>query len=277
MSEQDFSAWLGRQEQYAETITPQLVEKFHATLDPHLADAPKEHAPLLIHWCVALPIAPMDQLGPDGHPRKGGFFPPIPLPRRMWASGSLTFTDDLQVGDRVVRTSTIRSIQRKAGKTGELWFVDVAHELSTERGVAIEEVQTIVYREPDSGQPPRPNAPAPAADYDKTDVVQTSPTRLFRYSAITFNTHRIHYDESYAKQEENYPGIVVHGPLQATLLAHLAARLHGRRPANFSYRGTAALIAGSPMQIGARRTEAGVECSARDENGRVTMAATASW
>jgi 3-methylfumaryl-CoA hydratase len=239
-TEARFDAWLGRQETAEDILTPRLVSEFRATLGLHLADQGPAVAPLMIHWCLCPTLRPGAELGEDGHPAKGGFLPPVPLPRRMWAAGELTFHDDLLPGDEVQRTSTIISITPKTGRTGNLCFVDVGHNISTKRGLAIQENQTIVYREARNATPaaPKPNAMMTA---DGDVAVDFFAIDLFRYSAMTFNGHRIHYDAPYATAVEGYAGLVVHGPLQATLLAHVALARQ-KRIARFGFRGLSALI-----------------------------------
>lgn len=269
----DFGDWIGRQRTVEDVVSDRLVSEFRATLAPHLDDRDSLIAPLLIHWCLGPEAQPIEDLGDDGHPKKGDFLPPVPLPRRMWAAGELAFHDDLRVGDVVRRVSTIQSVTPKAGRTGSLWFVGVGHTIETRRGTAIEEKQTIVYREATAG------AVAPTAmerDILKGDApVDFSTVRLFRYSALTFNGHRIHYDAPYAREVEGYSGLVVHGPLQATLLAHLA---HSRRGhiKTFSFRGVAPLI--GPTQATMQITEEGprLVCRMRDPVGAVTMEAWAT-
>jgi 3-methylfumaryl-CoA hydratase len=228
----------------------------------------------MIHWCLCPTVRPSAELGEDGHPKKGGFLPPVPLPRRMWAAGELTFHDDLLPGDEVQRTSTIKSITPKAGRTGNLCFVDVGHNISTKRGLAIEETQTIVYREASTATVavPKPNT---MVRNDGDVAVDFSAVDLFRYSAMTFNGHRIHYDAPYATAVEGYAGLVVHGPLQATLLAH-EALARQKRLVSFGFRGLSALI--GPTSATMRMTEEAQRLLGRilDPSGTVTAEAWAS-
>jgi 3-methylfumaryl-CoA hydratase len=267
--------WIGRTSDAEDIVTRHLVDGFRATLEPHLAPIADDEAPHLIHWCLAPGAAPMDALGEDGHPAKGGFLPPVPLPRRMWAGGEVRGTAPLRIGDRVTRHTTITDVAVKDGRTGPLCFVTLEHEIATARGVAVRERQDLVYRGPAAGAPPQ------AGETEEPDLawtVEASPVLLFRYSALTFNGHRIHYDRPYAQAVEGYPGLVVHGPLQATLLFHLAAVRAGRPPARFGYRAVAPLIDGQAFRIGIRRrAEGDAEGWVRDAAGRVTMKATAAW
>ncbi|MBL0121722.1 MAG: MaoC family dehydratase N-terminal domain-containing protein [Betaproteobacteria bacterium] len=265
-----------------DVVSERLVNEYRATLAPHLADVPAGAAPLAIHWCLAPPAAPMAALGEDGHAAKGEFLPPVPLPRRMWAGGSVETLAPLRVGDRVLRTSTIDDVTLKEGRSGALCFVAVQHELSTELGPAIRERHDIVYRESSS----RTTAPAGRAVVgakvepsraDKVWTIETSPVLLFRYSALTFNGHRIHYDHPYVTGVEGYAGLVVHGPLQASLLFNLAASLGGSVPRLFDYRGVAPLIVGTPLRVCGKREATGeVKCWTETDEG-VKMDATATW
>ncbi|MEC5293461.1 MaoC family dehydratase N-terminal domain-containing protein [Aurantimonas sp. C2-6-R+9] len=278
-------SWIGRTETASDTITPRLAESFRATLDLEPgAAAPGGEAPLCIHWCLAPAIVPGAATGPDGHPARGGFLPPVPLPRRMWAGGELQFLTPLRVGDRVTRTSRIESVELKEGRTGALCFVAVRHEIRSERGPAIDERQDLVYRGADAGPAAKPAVPEGRKPAEASREVEATTLLLFRYSALTFNGHRIHYDNDYCRTEENYPGLVVHGPLQATLLAHLAAERLGRAPAVFRYRGVSPLFDGGRFSVnaGADKAGSGAEASTEldlwtaDAHGRTTMTAQAS-
>ena len=271
--------WIGRSTAASDIVTAQLVKGLRATLfqdvgEPKLGDA----APFTVHWCLAQPVFSMSMLGPDGHPTRGGFLPPVPLPRRMWAGGELEFLDPLRVGDRATRTSLISDVTVKTGSTGTLCFVSVAHEVTTSRGTAIRERQDIVYREM-GGAPSAPvkaPPPPPAAKHRETHV--SDPVLLFRYSALTFNGHRIHYDRDYVTKVEGYPGLIFHGPLQAALIVELAAKLHGSTPPKkFSYRGVQPLFEGSEFSINANDDDARMELWTANAEGQPTMKATATW
>lgn len=272
--------WLLREEVSCETLTVDLVRRFNATLDlPGEEPVVGQAAPPLIHFCLAQPCVPSSDLGEDGHPRKGGFLPPVPLPRRMWAGGSIRFRGDLAVGDTVRRTSRIADITVKEGRSGVLCFVAVDHLLEVEGRIVIEERQDIVYREAATGgvilKPPPPQEALPAEDHRR--VVAARPTLLFRYSALTFNSHRIHYDRPYARDVECYPGLVVQGPLQATLLLHFARDLQAATPTHFSFQGQSPLFDDDHIVICARRTEAGLSLWSKRENGPIAMRAEARW
>jgi 3-methylfumaryl-CoA hydratase len=195
-----------------------------ATLDHATTPLVGQSLPPLWHWLYFWPIVPQAMIGVDGHPKKGGFLPDLGLPRRMWAGGRLRFHAPIPIGQTVSRTSRILDIQEKDGRSGRLAFVTVLHEFHRDGVLLLEEEQDIVYREP-----ALPGAAPPAPTVAPTDEawrqrISPSETLLFRYSALTFNSHRIHYDKPYATLEEGYPGLVVHGPLLATLLLDLVGQ-----------------------------------------------------
>lgn len=223
----DLRAWIGRSETVHDTVSPTPVAALTATLDHPAADtAPGTLLPPLWHWLYFLPLHRQSDIGADGHARRGGFLPPVPLPRRMWAGSQFEFISPIRVGDQVARTSTIDGVSSKEGRTGKLVFVKVRHEVrcNGEAAPALVEFHDIVYR--DAQQPgdvaPPPQA-APAQATWRRQIVPDD-VLLFRYSALTFNGHRIHYDRRYVTQVEGYPGLIVHGPLIATLLLDLLRR-----------------------------------------------------
>jgi 3-methylfumaryl-CoA hydratase len=272
--------WIGRSTEASDIVTAQLVKGLRATLFqeigvPTMGDA----APFTTHWCLAQPVFPMSMLGPDGHPTRGGFLPPVPLPRRMWAGGELEFIDALRVGDDTTRTSRISDVTMKTGSTGVLCFVSVEHIVTTPRGIAVRERQDIVYRDVSAAPSPAPAKtppPAPVAKHRETHL--SDPVLLFRYSALTFNGHRIHYDRDYVTKVEGYPGLIFHGPLQAALIVELAAKLHhGQPPKKFSYRGVQPLFEGSEFSVNANEAASGMELWIANAEGRPTMKGTATW
>ena len=271
----ELAAWIGRESRRTDVIWPRLAQCFAATLAPHLAATPG--APLGVFWCLAPDVVGPGELGPDGHPRMGLFLPAMPYPRRMWAGGELEFHGAFAVGDEVTKVSAVTDIAFKTGGTGKLAFITVRHQYRVADRLVLAERQDIVYRDAEGtgSQPRRPLKAEPAADVLKSWTVTTDPTLLFRYSALTFNGHRIHYDQPYATGREGYAGLVVHGPLQATLLLNLAAVTLGTTPARLSYRGQAPLICGEPARLDALRGEAGLALRVLDPNGTITMAATA--
>ena len=218
--------WVGRQERRSDWINPNHLAAWNATLDRDDAfPCDGDAVPPGFHWTLFPPLVRQSELGPDGHPKKGGFLPPVPLPRRMWAGGQLRFRQPLQVGEKVERVSTIESVEEKHGKSGTLVFVTVRHVLSGARGPAIEELHDIVYRDaPATGAAPGAKAIEPAAAGAWQRELAADDVLLFRYSALTFNGHRIHYDRRYVTEVEGYPGLIVHGPLIATLLLDLLRR-----------------------------------------------------
>ncbi|HET8744520.1 MAG TPA: MaoC family dehydratase N-terminal domain-containing protein, partial [Ramlibacter sp.] len=221
----ELRAWEGRSETLRDEVTAAPVRNLSATLD---RDDPLPQAgtelPPLWHWLYFLPCYRQSEVGPDGHARRGGFLPPVPLPRRMWAGGRHTWHAPLRVGDNIERTSRIGSVTHKSGRSGDLVFVLVQHEVRNAQGLALTEEHDIVYRP--LARPGDPVAAPQAAPADAPwwREIVPDPVLLFRYSALTFNGHRIHYDRSYVTEVEGYPGLVVHGPLIATLLADLARR-----------------------------------------------------
>lgn len=273
----ELQRWIGAEETAEDALTAALAERFHATLSLD-GRAPKqgEAAPRLIHFCLCQPAAPMNALGEDGHPARGGFLPPVPLPRRMWAASNIAFHGDLLVGDTVRRISRIADVVVKEGKTGTLCFVTVDHSVSVGGQLRIEDKQTIVYRALQGA--PSSASPAAAPVGETVAAVDPTPTLLFRYSALTFNGHRIHYDTPYATGEEDYPGLVVHGPLQATLLLHLAARIGRRAPDKFQFRSLSTLYDQDEMFLNAGTLRNGsLPLWTARANGPVAMQAEARW
>lgn len=268
--------WIGRGERKSERVTEALVERFNGTFDLEQGGQDGEIAPLLIHLCLAPPAAPTAALGPDGHPARGGFLPPVPLPRRMWAGGSFAFRDAIRVGENVTRLSTIRDVTLKEGRTGPLCFVTVDHRIESDGRLVIEERQDIVYRDVDA---PGGTKKAPEAAPHGAHRVQIAPTAplLFRYSALTFNGHRIHYDTPYVTGEEGYPGLIVHGPLQATQLAQFAARLKGSPPARFDFRSLSPLFDTADYTLNAEQDGDGLRLWTARLDGPVAMEARATW
>jgi 3-methylfumaryl-CoA hydratase len=270
---QSFADWIGRSRQRTDVLTARIADEYRATLAPHLAELPG--APLGSHWALAPEIEAAAELGPDGHPRLGLHLPPLPFARRMWAGGELRLEAPLQVGDEVVKTSVIEDIAFKSGATGPLAFVTMRHAYEVKGKRVISERQDIVYRTP-SGEAGKPTL-APSAEPLASFTVEATPTLLFRYSAFTFNGHRIHYDLPYATGVEGYAGLVVHGPMQAALMLNAAAMALGHAPASFRYRGLSPLIAGAPFRIEAMRAEGGgMTTRVVSSAGAVTMSGAAS-
>lgn len=271
--------WIGRQDVSEEGASEGLVSRFNAMLNLGQVAQHGAIAPQLIHFCLAPVAASTSDLGEDGHPEKGSFLPPVPLPRRMWAGGSLDFGAPIRVGAMVSRRSMIRDVAVKEGRSGVLCFVTVDHEITSDGELLVSERQNIVYRAADSGSSGQPVknavAAAPAGTWRET-VEPTSPL-LFRYSALTYNGHRIHYDLPYARDVEGYPGLVVHGPLQATLLIHLAARVKGTQPASFKFRSVSPLYSNASLTLNASEEGDCLKLWTARPDGPVAMEATATW
>lgn len=262
--------WIGRERSVTDVITPRLAASLDATLDREASIEHGAPAPVGIHWCLAPDIVPMSGIGADGHPARGGFLPPVPFPRRMWAGGTLSFTGDFRIGDEVTRRSVIEDVEMKSGRTGDLIFVTLRHSYATPRGIALNERQDIVYRELSAGTARAVAGEAIVAAHSRS--VEATPVLLFRYSAITFNGHRIHYDQPYVTGEENYPGLVFHGPLQATLLLNLATELRGGElPPSFTFRSGRPLFAGGTVTVNANVEADGLSLWVADQAGAATM------
>ena len=280
----DLREWIGRSERRTDTITAAPLAGLAATLDRGTDAEPLPGSPVppLAHWLYFLPQTPQREIGADGHPKRGGFLPPVPLPRRMWAGGRLQFVRALSVGDDVERRSTITQVEAKHGRSGPLVFVTVRHEISDARGVALTEEHDIVYRDnPDRSGAigAAPPAPAMAAtDEQFSRVIVPDPVLLFRYSALTFNGHRIHYDRAYVTEVEGYPGLVVHGPLVATLLVDLLRReWPGAGLRAFAFKAANPLFDIHPFTVCGKRggADGHVELWARDHEGLLAMQACA--
>jgi 3-methylfumaryl-CoA hydratase len=271
--------WIGRTESITDVVTTTPLRALAATLDrDDPAPRPGDPVPPCWHWLYFLPVHPQSELGPDGHAKRGGFLPPVPLPRRMWAGSRCEFLRPLRVGDAIRRDSRIADVSGKQGRSGMLIFVNVRHEISDESGVAIVDEHDIVYRDdPKPGDSPVPIQLAPASHH-WARTIQPDDVLLFRYSALTFNGHRIHYDRRYATEVEGYPGLVVHGPLIATLLLDLLRRnLPGATVARFSLRAMKPTFDLSPFQVCGRVDADGrsVHLWAQHADGAMAMDATA--
>jgi len=265
-----YDEYVGRSQTATDEVAPRLLAGLAATLG---VETPTTLPPLW-HWMLFQEWVPPDRIGPDGHPKRGGFLPPVhDLPRRMWAGGRLRWQGKLKAGDPVRRTSTIARVQEKQGGAGRLVFVTVRHVIEGPSGPAIEEEQDLVYR----GTEGAAVKPAPAAT-DRlgpgegiSATVRPDPVMLFRYSALTGNGHRIHYDLDYVRDVEGYPGLIVHGPLQATLLAGL---VQGRPMRSFDFRGLRPAFHGRLLTLEARPGPEGAALRTLDEEGAVCMQAS---
>lgn len=280
-----WDGWRGRETTAEDVLGENLARRWCATFDLPLPD--NGVMPQGIHFCLCTPEVATRELGEDGHPQRdesaGSFLPPVPLPRRMWAGSELTFHTPLAIGQRVTRTSRIAGITEKAGRSGAMVFVEIEHETHGYGVLAVREVQTLVYREaaaPDAPLQP----PASAADsrfapdgYERHRTIVPDPRLLFRYSALTFNTHRIHYDAPYAREIERYRGLVVHGPLTASLLLQFAAAAVGdNRLTRFAFRGLSPAIAEEPLTLALNEQGSALDLAAFAADGRQVTAASAA-
>jgi 3-methylfumaryl-CoA hydratase len=274
----NLSRWIGRSETRDDVITVAPLVALSGLLDrddptPRAGDA----APPLAHWLYFLPAYRISAAGPDGHALKGSFMPPVPLPRRMWAGSRLEFLRPLAVGAQVKRVSTIKDVTMKEGRSGALVFVTVRHEVSDAQGLVLTDEHDIVYRG-ESALAPK-DTPAPTGEAWRREI-RPDPALLFRYSAVTFNSHRIHYDHPYTTKVEGYPGLVVHGPLIATLLVDLLRRsLPGVTLKRYDFRAMKPLFDTAAFETcGLPGTAGGAaKLWTRDAAGAVTMLADASY
>jgi 3-methylfumaryl-CoA hydratase len=272
-------SWIGKQETLHDQVTRFPIAALSATLDrDDPAPAAGDPLPPLWHWLYFLPTARQSILGPDGHPARGGFLPPVPLPRRMWAGGRFTFHQPLRVDEAITRVSTVQDVTVKHGRNGALCFVLVRHEVAGANGLALVEEHDIVYRDaPQPGEAPAVPRPVRTDDVWQRDIHPSDPL-LFRYSALTFNSHRIHYDRRYVTETEGYPGLIVHGPLIATLLIDLVRRNTDRPVASFRFRAVSPLFDIAPFSVhGARDGKGGAALWARNATGHLAMEAEVAF
>lgn len=270
--------WVGRREAREDVVAPDRVRALAATLDLETAPRPGEALPPGWHWMFFNGAARAREIGPDGHPKRGGFLPPVPLPRRMWAGGRLAYGDrTIRVGEAVRRSSEIAKVDVKQGRSGTLVFVLVKHHIEGAGGGVIDEEHDIVYREA-----PQPGAvlaqpPAAIADARWTHVIRPDPVLLFRYSALTFNGHRIHYDWPYVTKVEGYPGLIVHGPLISTLLLELLRREQPhRRLVHYAFRAVSPLFDTAAFTVRGTPEEGGrIRLWAAGPEGQLAMDAEA--
>lgn len=275
----EFDAWIGREEEGTERLHASVTQAMAATLDLARAPAGGEPLPPGWQWLFFNPAARRSALGIDGHPQRGGFLPPIALPRRMWAGSRIQYLVDLPVDGVATKRSRILKIENKTGKRGSLVFVTVQHTIACDGTARIVEEQDLVYR--DAAPPGAATAAPQSHDAEATwrRTVEPDTTLLFRYSALTFNAHRIHYDQAYARNEESYPDLVVHGPLTATLLQQFALEHGAGRPlARFEFRGVTPLFVGRPFHLEGRANDDGtLALWARGPDGELAMSAVAAF
>lgn len=268
--------WIGKEAVTHDEITAFPLNAMAATLD---SSHSVESVPPLWHWLYFLPVSPLSAAGPDGHPTRGDFLPPVPLPRRMWAGGRLTFHAPLKVGERATRTSTIAHIEDKTGRSGRLVFVTVQHTIEVDGELRLDEEHDIVFRDAPQAdaRPPKPALAPEGETWSRS--IDADALLLFRYSALTFNSHRIHYDHPYVTGVEGYPGLVVHGPLIATLLVDLVRR---ERPdatlQSFAFKALRPTFAGRRLTVCGKPSADGttLDLWAKDHEGYLTMRATAA-
>lgn len=273
----DLKDWVGRTQRVKDDLSPWAASAVAAMLDaPDLPVAAGDPLPVLWQWFYFLATVPQNELSADGHPQRGGFMPPVPLPRRMFAGARIEFFRPLVLGTPAVRTATIRDVVEKSGRSGRLAFVTVAYEIHQGDRLCISEEQDIVYKEPGEAVPAPVAAPFAEPDPGtwSREIVPDS-RLLFRFSALTFNAHRIHYDRRYAREVEGYPGLVVHGPLTAVLLADLVRRHRSEPIRHFSFRGQAPLFDLAPFRLFGSADGASVSLEAKGPDGRVTLSAEA--
>ncbi|MEQ8299498.1 MAG: hypothetical protein RH945_03040 [Hyphomonas sp.] len=258
MSNIDISAlqeFVGREEMRADQVHQSAVDQFRNTLGPYLLAETVEFVPPGFHWTLFQPVAPTDDLGSDGHPKSLGILPEMPLPSRMWAGGDVALLAPFQIGGHVQRKTRVEKIETKSGSSGPLLFITLAHETSSDQTMMVREKQHLVYRTPAPPSPPK----GAAIGQSEGLTFETDPRLLFRYSALTFNSHRIHYDQDYARNVEGYRDLVVHGPLQATMMLNYIAGSLGHARLGMRYRGVA------PLYVHERATV----CRSGDTSGRV--------
>lgn len=281
---ENYSAWIGKSETISDYLSPVPLKGLSALLDYEAIPWPENKTFPLAHWFHFLPQARQSQIDVDGHPKRGGFLPPVALPRRMWAGGRLEFKAPLTVAAPLEKCSSIANIQNKTGGTGELVFVTVRHEITSAGELAVIEEQDLVYRgEAGKTTQPKPSTgkvkkEAPATDAPVADECRTvtpDPVQLFRFSALTFNSHRIHYDRDYARDVEGYAGLVVHGPFIATLLLdHFQRCAPDKSITSFSFRAQRPLLDTDPFDVCLSWTDTGANLWSRNSKGEATMTAT---
>ena len=271
--------WIGKIDNVTDYVTPIVEQRYRATLNMDIGN-PKDGDPVTsgLHWMLGWNLVKNDELGVDSHPALGEFLPPVPLPRRMWAGSEIKVLKPIRVGDKVIKQSTVADIQVKEGRTGLLCFVTAEYNFLVNDEVTINEKHNIVYRDiskSGGGSGYSKNIPEKA---DLSEKIFMHPTILFRYSAIGFVGHRIHYDHPYTVNEENYPGLIVHGPLQATYLLRAAEKLMGKQVKSFTHKVMAPVFADSEYMVGVDKMDDGsVSCWGATKEFGVTMRAEAKF
>lgn len=274
----DYRDWIGSEEVREERADLAPVRRLLVMLDDtETTFADGDTLPALWHWLYFLPEAPQSQLGPDGHPRRGGFLPPVVLPRRMFAGAQIRFHAAIAIGAALRLEARVTNVEAKSGRSGDLVFVTVENRILADGALAVEETQNIVYREAGDPVPAPPSVdlpPAPAGSWSQT--ITADPVLLFRFSALTFNGHRIHYDRIYATGEEGYPGLIVHGPLIAMALMDLVRRNAGRPVTGYRFRAQAPIFDGAPFRVTGVAENSAVTLTAERCDGTAAMTAEAT-
>lgn len=272
----DLENWIGREQVRTETINHRQAELLAVTLNSEIPE-PGTPLPQCWHWAWFNDALPYEKLGRDGHPQRGGFIPPVPLPRRMWAGGELHFLQDIIIGREIRKVSSIEGIKERDGSSGKLCIVTIAHRLFDGDDLCIDERQNLVFREDPKQSEGAAKPIAPPEGQELAEVINPDPVMMFRYSALTFNGHRIHYDVDYAREVEGYPDLVFHAPLTATSLCQLAAKvLEDKTIKQFSYRATAPLFCNQPVRLLGKRSDEGAVLWAETPKGSQAMLAEAS-
>ena len=278
MTQGDYKSWIGKNRTTNDTINLAQIAKVAATFDLDVSKFSNgSPLPPGWHWAFFPEITPLSGIGRDGHQALGEFLPPVTLPRRMWAAGDIKITKLMVIGETVTKSSTIVSVEEKTGRSGELVFVAVRHQFSGDKGADMQETHQIVYREAPSADAVRPTPALPKLEAHMSRSISASPVQLFRYSAITFNSHRIHYDVDFCRQQEGYDGLIIHGPLTATWLMDLAVKQSkGKSLSGFSFRAVSPLTHIHELSIHAHDSKTGtIELWACNHLGEVAMTATA--
>ncbi|MEQ9507021.1 MAG: MaoC family dehydratase N-terminal domain-containing protein [Hyphomonas sp.] len=277
MDTQTYQSWVGRTQVAIDTVTPWPAQALAGALGQAPDDLVlRAELPPLWLWLYFLAKPRADETGPDGHPARGGFLPPVALPRRMWAGSRITFGGPVRIGDELTKVSAVAKVQAKTGRSGEMVFVTVRHAWSRGGAELMREEQDIVYTELPAAYVPV--EPLPAEPQHWQEVAAIDPVLLFRFSALTYNAHRIHYDRAYASDVEKYPDLVVHGPLQAILMMEAArAREPGKRPASFTFRGVRPLFVGDEAMVCGRNNLGKLDLSVVKADGGATMQAQLGW
>ncbi len=267
--------WIGKSQTREEVINARQAELLAVTMGIP-APANGDTLPECWHWAWFNDALPAAELGRDGHPKRGGFLPPVPLPRRMWAGGKLNFVSPIIVGKEIKKISTIKEIKHRTGNSGELCIVSIGHQLFDGETLCIDEVQNLVFREDPSPDAPAPAPIKPPAGAEQSIDLHPDPVMMFRYSALTFNGHRIHYDVDYARDVEGYPDLVFHAPLTATALCNLASGIQPGKPIReFEYRATAPLFCNASVKLNAKQENNHITVWAETPSGGQAMIGSA--